>query len=499
MAYTFNRTLNLLNNPQDDGKTDIFRSEQAPQAGTGSATSGSDIKTSVEGAVSTQPKSTGAGAQQALQRSSLVAPKSAVLKANVGGVKAPKAAESALGGIKEAGSNLQNEADQYVADAAKTENLSEDVLKKAVTGDAEAGKQTTGLLNKNILSTDAFNPQTDDQIEQAGEFATPAGVQRTLAREADPEYTQGMGALDLAILGQSPEFAQTMEAIKRGQEELYTQADKAKKEATDKRLKAEQESLTGAQGQAKDWLTEQATGITDEAKTAEQNYDNQLAYYNGTYNPTPEEKSAWDKELIDYIESQKQSSFNQLSPYKSFDYGEYLTPGVTGRIDPTQYLSYMNPEDTDYTQFVDQDQASQFNTIMALLGQGDSLTQGYKPSSMFKMDQGGYNQAMIDEAISQKKAMDEFPGWEAEAPGRPMSEPQPPQGDTPIETFAPGTLEDSIPEDYVDPLASQYTQDPNMFPGIGTLMFDENTGDENVPSAMRQNAQGNATSTKRRI
>lgn len=497
MAYTFNRTLNLLNG--GDEKQNIFRSEdggQAPQNGTGST---GNIKTSVEGAVSTQPKSTGAGAQQALQRSSLVAPKSAVLKANVGKVQAPKATEEALGGIREAGANLQSEADKYVSDASKTANLSEDVLNKAVTGDVTASKDVTGLLGKNILQTEQFKPQTDIQIEQAGELSTPAGIQRTLAREADPEYTRGMGALDLSILGQSPDFAQTMEAIQRGQGELYSQADKSTKEATDKRLKAEQESLAGAQGTARDWLTGKSTTITDEAKTKEKAYDNQLAYYRGDYNPTPEEKAAWDQELNDYIATQQAESYKQLSPYKSFDYGQYITPELAGTVDPREYLNYISPDDTDYTQFLAQDQANQFNNIMALLGQGENVTAGYAPKSMFGIDQGGYNQAMLDKAIEMKGLMDEYPGWEAEAPGRPMGEPQPPQANTPIETFAPGALEDSIPEDYVDPLASQYTQDPNMFPGIGTLMFDENTGDENVPSAMRQNAQGNATSTKRRI
>lgn len=410
MAYVFNRTLNLLGQPEE--KTNVFREQetqgQAPQAGT-QPTSG--IKTSVEGAINTQAPSSGSGAQQALQRSSLVAPKSQVLKSNIGKTQAPKLAETALSQIKQAGEGLQSEADKYMEGTQTFSAPTEDTLRQATTGGSKEYSDVANLLQKSLQSTEQFKPQQDIQIETAGSLSTPSGVQAALQREGDAEYTKGMGSFDLALLGQNPQFAQTLEAIKRGQSALTTEAQKASEDLTKQRLAKEQENLAAAQGQTKTALEKMSGQTTEAGKKAETAFDNQLAYYQGTYTPTPEEKAAWDKELQDFITSQSTGALTEASQvYGSQDWGKYLTPEEMAKIDPSQFYS-IKAQDTDYTQFMSPAEVAQFNSIMSLLGRPEMIQKGITPEKQFGFDKAAYQQALFQQAqdrLAQDLAVEEW-------------------------------------------------------------------------------------------
>lgn len=476
MAYVFNRTLNLMGQGEPE-KQDVFRTAEtgAPQVAQPST---GNIKTSVEGAISTQAPSTGSGAQQALQRSSLVAPKSDVIKQNIGKVQAPRAAGEAISGIKAAGEGLQAEADAYTAGAQTYAAPDAEVLKKGTTGSQSDFSAISDLLQKNITTTEAFKPKTDYQIEQAAELSSPAGIQRTLQREGDEEYTKGMGAFDLSLLGQSPEFAQTMEAVSRGQKELTGQADKALKELPEQRLGKEQESLKTAQEATKTALGDLSKGITESATKKEKDYDNQLAYYAGEYTPTPAEQAKWDKERDDFIGKAYQDAVKDISGmYAGADYGKYMTPDYAKMLNPADYIDYgMTGDDTDYTQFLSPDDVSQFNTIMGLLGQGTVVNKGLPLGSMFGLDRAGLEAAMVANAIKGKdqyeasKAFNEAGGLE-QGFEKPKSTPAEPYTMAP-----PGSL--AIPSIDYAPTApvgggslvktATYEGD---FPSIGSLMI----------------------------
>lgn len=468
-----------MGQPEED-KVDIFRTpESTPTTGqpTSSSSDSPSIKTNIEGSITTAPKSTGSGAQQALQRSSLVAPKSQVIKANIGGVNMPKAAGEALSDIKTAGQNLQSEADQYLAGTKSFSAPGEDVIKKGTSGDQEAFKSISDLLNQNVLSTEKFAPKTDIDIEKAAQFSTPAGIQGQLQREGGEEYTKGMGALDLSLLSQSPEFAQTLEAIKRGQDTLYSESDKAKKDLETQRLSKEQENLAAAQAATKGTLQKEATGLKDVATSAEKEFDNQIAYYQGAYNPTPEQKAKWDKERDDFINATAGKIMSQTKgAYGGYDYGSYLTPELMSGVDPYQFVKY-TPQETDYTQFMSPEAVSQFNTIMGLLKQG-GITQGLQPKQQFGFDESAYTKAILDAALAKKQQDEAVAAWK-EAGGL-----EPPMDSIPAKQEMPyipnvGSL--AIPEGMMSqeemakmdvPKATISTSsDPNAFPGIGSLML----------------------------
>ena len=410
MAYVFNRTLNMMG--QEPEKQDIFRSQESttPPVAGAPTTPNSGIKTSVEGAISQQSPISGSGAQQSLQRSSLVAPKSEVIKANIGRVKAPQAAGEALSQIKQAGEGLQSESNDYLTNYSKTEAPDEGTIDRAITGGKEFS-DISSLMNKSINQTEAFKPKQDIQIEKAAELSTPAGIQRSLQREADAEYTKGMGAFDLSLLGQSPEFSQTMEAIGRGQKSLYDQSQKAQEENTKQRLGLEQASLKEAQDKTKDILGAKSEDIKKASQAKEAEYDNQTAYYQGTYNPTPEQKAKWDKELSDYITSESQATKDETANvYGGADYGAYFTPENIAEIDPNQFYRSGIPE-TDYTQFMGQEDVNKFNTIMSLLGSNQGITKGLAPGERFNFDSAGYQKSLIDKAKERKAQEDAVKAW----------------------------------------------------------------------------------------
>lgn len=469
MAYVFNRTLNLLGQPEE--KTNVFREQetqgQAPQAGT-QPTSG--IKTSVEGAINTQAPSSGSGAQQALQRSSLVAPKSQVLKSNIGKTQAPKLAETALSQIKQAGEGLQSEADKYMEGTQTFSAPTEDTLKKATTGSSNEYSDVANLLQKSLQSTEQFKPQQDIQIESAGSLTSPAGVQAALQREGDAEYTRGMGAFDLALLSQNPQFAQTLEAIKRGQETLTSEADKATKDLTAKRLAKEQENLAAAQGQTKTALEKMSGQTTEAGKKAETAFDNQLAYYQGTYTPTPEEKAAWDKELQDFINAESKSALTEASQiYGSQDWGKYLTPEEMSKIDPQKFYA-AKPQETDYTQFMSPAEVAQFNSIMSLLGKPEMIQKGITPEKQFGFDKAAYQQALFQQAqdrLAQDLAVEEWKKAGGLEPTGGMGS-IPKSEETP---FVPNVGSLNIPTGYDQNVTTNVkpipiNTDPNSFPMI---------------------------------
>lgn len=472
-------------NPQQEDKTNIFRSQEntAPQTGTQPLAGGSNIKSSIEGAISSQAPSSGSGSQQALQRSSLVAPKSDVIKANIGKTKAPRAAGEAISSIKEAGEGLQKEADAYLAGAEKTKAPDFAQISSAIQGDLGAQRAVTDVLGRTIEApSESFNPNQDIQIEKAAELSTPAGIQRTLQREGDEEYTKGMGSFDLGLLGQSPEFAQTMEAIGRGQKSLYDEADKAKREATAQRLRDEQASLKEAQEGIRGTLADESKKIIEAAKGKESSFDNQIAYYKGTYTPTPEEKAAWDKEKNDYIQANaKQIRDETANIYGGYDYSGYLTPEQFDQVDAGQYISY-NPEETDYTQFLDTDQANQFNTIMSMLGDKQGVARGNAPVSKFSINKEAYQKGLIDKAkgsYEQEKAVQEWKKAGGLEPAAAQKEYIPPEVlPTPnVESFAipPTTTTDNLgalrnPVNNVSYDTAQFDNN-NPFPNIGAIMI----------------------------
>lgn len=479
MAYVFNRTLNLMGNQPQEEKADIFRTSETGNESQQPASSGltpGGIKTSVEGAINTSPSSTGAGAQQSLQRSSLVAPKSEVIKANVGKVKMPTMASEALSDIKKAGEGLQSEADKYLASAKTYTSPSESDIQKGISGDYGAFENLSKLLGESVQQTEKFKPQQDIQIEKAGELATPAGIQRTLQREGDEEYTKGMGALDLSLLSQSPEFSQTMEAIGRGQETLKSQADKAQSDYESARLKKEQEGLSAAQSTVKSELEKKKEGITSSGLAAEKNFDNQVAYYQGKYNPTPQEKAQWDKERDDYIKSQSDKIMKETQGiYGGYEYGGQLTPEIFSKVNPQDFIKY-NPIDSDYTQFLSPEQINQFNTIMGLLKQEGGITRGLAPGDMFGFDQSSFQKSLLAQAekeYEQAKALEEFqksriPPPEEMTPGvMPSTEPN--VGALNIPYYDPN-IEVS---DKVKSSMPSVSTDTSAFPSIGSLMIPE--------------------------
>lgn len=376
MAYVFNKTLNSLG-AQDQNKTDIFGGQGLvgnEAQGAGATQTAPDVKQSVEGAL-TPSKASSVSATPGVK--DVKSPQTAVVARNIGKQQAPQALGQASQDISQASQALEQEAQSYL-DRPTTQRqtyTTQDVSRASQEGGDEWNR-IMGALNAGPAQVEAFKPETDTNIESASKLATDAGVREVMREEAGPQYTSGMGHFDQMLLNQNPGARAELQAVQRGQNELAHRARAlggTEGEAATMRQQQEQDALEGYQRGLRGAMGMASSQIQNQAAQEAADYRRMQDYMRGnTAGVSAEDAARYEQQKNDIINQGMKQAYQQARGQLSDAEQEYLKQGMRN-VDANQFLQF-NPMAA--SQFIDQDEAGQYNRIMAALGKGDTLQAG---------------------------------------------------------------------------------------------------------------------------
>lgn len=370
--------------------------------GSDQSTSGSGVKTSTEGDVNDSAPATSSGSgpkvvgntdtQAADNRST-----QAAFKANQGKVQTPAAFQAVQGSLDSGKAALAQKASDYAASQAASHNygVGTDVADQAVKKqDQNAYGKISSLLGKSTADqVDTFDPG-DLHVSDADLLNTNAGIKNLVARGQGPKYSPNMAAFDSMLLQADPNFQKQVSGLK-------TQAADLKKNVTDTSAKAQadaataaQSNLTSSQQAIKDYLAQSQSGITaaEAAAAAKANAD------------LPSIIAAQkDKVAADLLKAQKLRAQQALGG--TFGAGRADAQLNAIQEDPSKYINWISGYDP--SQFVTQDQASQYNTINSLLGQGgkSQVASGALPE-LYSAKGNDLYDSLISQATTARQATD---------------------------------------------------------------------------------------------
>ncbi len=408
MAYAYNAIDEMMgSNNGQSANNNIFAPQGSPGnngANQGADQSGapSDVKTTTEGDVNNATPTSGSNPSPKNVVSSSGEDSDnraaqAAYKANAGKTQTPAAFQAVQGQIDSAKTNLAQRASDYAASQAASHNyaVGTDVADQAVKKqDKDAYGKITGLLGQTTAApVDTFDAG-DINVSDADLLNTNAGIKNLVARGQGPKYSPNMAAFDSMLLQSDPNFQKQVSGLKsQASDFTKSSADTATKAQTDAEAAA-QANLTNSQKSIKDYLGQSQSGIlADEAAAA--------AKANAALPQTIAAQKA--KVAADLLKAQQDRASQALGG--SFGAGRADAQLAAIKEDPSKYIDWIKGYDP--SQFINQDQASQYNTINSLLGLGgqSQVAAGALPSLYNTRGDDLYNN-LVNQATTARQSAD---------------------------------------------------------------------------------------------
>jgi len=379
------RIANLVGEDEESG-TDIFNEDQGVQTNEPMQEGGGGgmvPKTSTVGDIGDTP--TGGGSVQgAEQDSGDQVSAQEMMKANVGKTEAP----SALGGIQQqiktntdalqaqADEYTQNYKDQYQFD------IEDQALDDAVQGGYGSDAYSTAdtmLQRRDPGAADQFEGAEDYRVKDVGYLQNDAGLGYLAGQGRGNQYTQGMSAFDVMLMKRDPNFNNFINEIRGENAALEGQLDTVPDQLEEAAYGYGEKQLEGAQTSARDYLGgyKDRKQKSNEAEADE--YEAAIAAL---------DRDAIGTEELGTVEEQIRKYFGD--EYKGDRYEQQIADAIaaydaSGKID-------FNDTDYDYTDFLNEGEANEFNNLGGLLGTGDTFSESIGPGEQYETDQAGMYQ-----------------------------------------------------------------------------------------------------------
>jgi len=408
MAYAFEKIMNQMNNP----KANIFGGDPNAQQGDSQvqSTQGTqgEVKSSIEGDISSgsggspksfaTPQQQNAGAQRAYE--------AAQKQPKAQGVMPAMSQTSA--NLTAADTKLQEEANKYVetGKADQTYDIPDADVEAAIGGDADKrSKVATTISQAAPKPVKAWAPQTDYNIEDIENFKSTPGISGYLRSQYGPSYSAGQAVFDTGVLRSDPQFYETLRNLEGRQQDLTKKATGYADQDTGVQAqvaKAGKENLTTAQTAIKKFLNDQKA-IIEGAQTKE------LEGFQGdvkAMSEDPARRAAFVDESLKNPEISKR--INEVKIERP-DLAKYLTPEAMAAfgIDPASFLNVSSTAGITADNFFDEKEATRFNAIMGLLGQGGAAkVAGSKPAGPASFKTEDYIKALFGKASGINEAAD---------------------------------------------------------------------------------------------
>lgn len=368
---------------------------------------GAQVKTSTDTDVGTGggPSGAAGGGNESAPAAATQQPnRSNVIRRNIGQTSKPAAIGRAQNSVEQADQDLQAEANAYTTGYQGVDtSLKNEDIDAAIGGDE--GKMTAAsarLAPQGTAERQArFDPKTDYEIKDIGELQTDAGTKGLLRRDADEQYNAGEAAFDMQLLRRDPDFNLIRSNLLTKQNALRGNADtmvygKGTGETKTKSLSeqaqefADKEFETSGKA-ARDYLEtkddEILKGLQD--KAAAENAARTELRKSPDQAFLDAERAAIMEGIMKDANDYDPNYAKGLKPYleqAGVDIGDYY--GVSG--------------DVGHEDLVTEAEANPFNSIMQLLGRGDTLGKGKGVGARQSVNRQAYQDAVM------KKALDRY-------------------------------------------------------------------------------------------
>lgn len=289
--------------------------------------------------------------------------------------------------IQGAQNNLQNEADSYVSSQGKANyGLNQPVLEKAVKGDQRDLKNVSEVLNMGRAeAVEQFKPQTATDFQDVKDISTDAGIKNLLRRKADINYNPAEAAFDMGLLRKNADFQATRDQLLRQNDALQQKKGELldpSKGAQARAQGARQSDYERQVAQAREALIGMQGGIRGQQQSELSNFQRELN----------------DPRLRqDFIERERQAALADLKSNQA-NAGLLNYLGDTGGAERF-FKQQVDPSKLGWQQFLDEGEASQYNNILNMLGDGGQRVSAAGPmGSIYGFDRNAYLQSLTSPA-----------------------------------------------------------------------------------------------------
>lgn len=359
------------------GSADIFSS--APSGGGGVGGGGGTA-----GAMAPKPAASGGynpkAANQAFQSSAQ-------------NIQQPKKLGEAQGSLASASQKLQEKANSYqqsAADKAKTYSVDDETLKGAASGDKDAYQAVADRLRKQ--SADQFQGfEGLGKDEPNIDYVKDPG--KLFASEVGPQYTGGQSRFDAALLRKNADFVRNQQEILASDRKLRDQDTLAResetKKANDLLGSAFKDSTDAVRGKLGGYADE----VVNAAKSKEAAEDQRRSQLDAKA-LSKADQARIKQQIRDDLKaadprSQQARSLKYLD--EDFDLSGYAD------ID----------RDTDWQEFIGENDADRYNRIGGLLGKGDILQAGKGPGADYKLRDADAYKGILGQIQGKRQAQDQ--------------------------------------------------------------------------------------------
>lgn len=394
IAYVFDQINNELDPNQ---KQNIFGQGATPQGAsqTGAASGDEVKKTDTSGVIAAPGASSGTSGA-----SGPATPEDRQKVVNLQSQRqqAPKITDKLKQDLTSAQTNLQDEANKYTQGYQQKdyrEGVNQDLLSKAVQGDQTAYDQAyQRAFKQGPDAVTAFAPETQTEFQGVQDLQTTGGIKNMFKREQGPQYRDTEASFDTMLLARNPEFRKIQQALSRQQKDLIAEREKEKTDRT-----------TGAEQIASEGFKSASEGIRTDLGGLQTNLENPLRQ--------KEAEEDARRAALDYDAMEREYEAQQAAELEKEFYNQGgfmqrasgLLPKVAGDVDEKSFFT--RNTDVDWRDFATDTDAQQFNRIMSLLAQNDSLRASTGLSDVLDKNTQGLRDALTQAAVTQRRGTED--------------------------------------------------------------------------------------------
>jgi hypothetical protein len=397
MAYAYSDIQGLLDD-EDQGTGNIFGQQaQGVQVSPQEDMQQGQLKTTSEGDIGMSAAGSPSGGKDYVTAGKEDAPTVSrrTIEANVGKTETPGAISNIQGQIRSSQDELQQRADQYVTDYKKQYeyDIGKDQLKEAISyGPGSEGYQKTQDLFGQQLPEQAKEFDTSGlRLSDTQYLNNEAGLRKLASQGQGPRYSEGMSAFDVMLMQRDPNFNRMVNEIKAENVALNKALQDRPEELESQAYEYGVGALGEAQQGARDYLAGARGDLEAQNRQEAEAYNQMLANLDrgalsrqalSGVEQTLRDRFASDERIAPQLES-VYGSFD-ASPYMQFDQGGY-----------------------GYQDFLDAQEAQQFNNIAALLGDSRAYTASGPLRDQYTLDRSGLLDDMSSAILAERARADQ--------------------------------------------------------------------------------------------
>lgn len=396
MAFVFN----AINNQLEDQKANIFGNQpgaSAPGPTPSGASPGADGTTDVgsggggSSSATPGPKPVSASGQNT-QRTQATINKAAQ------NIKTPGIVSKIGGNLQNSQAKVQEEANAYgQAAKQKSFNLDQSALEGAASGDQnQYGAVAKRLDQQQADRAEQFKPQTQYQFQEVQDIQSNPGIKSMYKREVGPQYSRGEGAFDAMLLQKNPEFLKQRSELVQKQQALNNLVGK---EQTDRTAQAQADydaNFARDTGDIKTRLGGIGESQLDAARRMAEEVNARRAGIDIGSIADQEEQALQDA-LAQELSSGGTSLYGRA--------GKLLKDqNLRSLINEGDYIK--KGGDVGMEDVLDENQASKFNRVAALLGDNRMYQAGKGAGEDITKDSEGLREALKQTAVQKRMERD---------------------------------------------------------------------------------------------